>query len=71
MKKPVITLKTIIMHELDCGGQAFDYNRDIATAAIIVDRTFSRPTYTTRTANWSKEDKTRYAKAVQEVLKSL
>lgn len=68
MKKPLVALKTIIQHELDGGDAPYDYNREIAAAAIIVDRSFVRPTYTTRTASWKKEDKTRYAKAVQEQL---
>jgi hypothetical protein len=68
MAKARYTLKFIIIHELDCGDTAYAHNQAIATAAIIVDRTFVRPTYTDRTNRWSQQDKNRYARAVQEVL---
>lgn len=67
MKNPA-TLAEIIRQEIGASPYVIEaafYNRqDISTAAIAVDRSFVRPTYTDYSYRWSKEDKSRYAKAV-------
>jgi hypothetical protein len=67
MKVPA-TLTQILTQEFSDGSVTFDHNQKIATAAIIVDRTFQAAGNEQNRRYWSKADRQNYAKQVQQVM---